>query len=141
MRMKTSNTAKSMDRPNSEHEQWLRDFADAVRRADLDAGRALCEQGILSFGTVCWRSENLDMLVRDQWEHIWNTTQGFDFDYDAVRALACDDMVTLLTTWQSNGTDEQGGTFPRRGRATIVLRRRDNVWKAAHTHFSMDPTA
>jgi ketosteroid isomerase-like protein len=128
-----------MERPSAEHAQWLQDFATAVRRRDLEAGRALCDGAIHSFGTVCWRSEDLDTLVREQWEQIWPHTRDFDFDSETVRAAASGDVAVLVTTWSSRGLDADGTLFPRRGRATIVLGRQGDDWKAIHTHFSLDP--
>ena len=131
----------SIERPGWDCEQWLRNFAACVRRRDLEAGRALCDPDILSFGTVCWRSENLDALVREQWEQVWSATEDFDFDYETTRAVVSEGVAALLTTWTSIGFAADGARFPRRGRATIVLHRTDDTWRAVHTHFSMDPRA
>jgi len=124
---------------NSEIEQWLRRFAQAVRERDIDAGRELCDERIVSFGTAGVVLDGLDDLVDRQWREIWMTTRGFDFVYDTAMACDLDEAVVAITRWRSSGFDDAGEPFPRSGRATIVLRRQDEGWQAIHTHFSIDP--
>jgi ketosteroid isomerase-like protein len=119
---------------------WLEEFAAAVRAADTARGRVLFDPGVLGFGTVARRADGLDRLVEDQWRTTWAATTGFDFAWDDVRVGGDDEETWVAAPWASTGFDAMGRAFPRRGRATLVLRRgADGAWRALHTHFSLDP--
>lgn len=117
---------------------WMRHFAAAVRQRDFAAGRSLCLPGIVSFGTVSNRCADLDQLVETQWHVVWLRTQGFDFDYATAVAWTDQDLAGVVSIWKSEGLGPQG-PFPRRGRATILLRKSAGRWLACHTHLSMEP--
>ena len=123
--------------------EWLDTFAACVRDRDLDAGRRLCSPAIYSFGTRCGQARGLDQLVEQQWAPIWNATHGFTFhteDAVATGGGPDDQYAFVAVTWSSNGSDANGRSFPRHGRATIGFERdADNRWLATHTHFSMEP--
>ncbi|HTR43244.1 MAG TPA: nuclear transport factor 2 family protein [Pseudomonadales bacterium] len=118
---------------------WLRLFSQAVRERDLVSGRKFFHQQVVSFGTVCFRAENLEDLVRRQWEIVWPGTQNFDFDYNSARAEIVGKSAVLITHWQSTGFIGRRASVSRRGRATIALKKTATGWKAFHTHFSIDP--
>jgi hypothetical protein len=48
-------------------------------------------------------------------------------------------MGVAMATWASTGYHEDGSTFDRPGRCTIVLRRNsvDAPWYGVHGHFSL----
>ncbi len=119
--------------------RWLEEFASAVRAADYARGAKLFDAGALGFGTVTDRAEGLDVLIRDQWRHVWDATEGFRFDLDAARVEVRDDLAWVASTWSSTGFAAGGEPFPRAGRATIVLRHGKDGWRAVHTHFSLNP--
>jgi ketosteroid isomerase-like protein len=119
--------------------EWLREFAVAVRTRDFSSGRRLCSNNIVAFGTVSFRTDNLDELLLQQWQPVWNSTRGFDFDYESVNLELQDNLAVVMATWHSIGTCPNGSEFNRRGRATIILKRNENQWHAFHTHFSMQP--
>jgi len=57
-----------------------------------------------------------------------------------VRVVVGEDgsVYALSGIWSSVGLDVEGGTYPRRGRASVVLKRGpDGALRAVHTHFSM----
>jgi ketosteroid isomerase-like protein len=120
-------------------EKWLKDFSEAVRKRDFASGENLFEDGTVSFGTVCFRAENLDELVARQWRRVWPRTADFDFDYASARAIVTGDSATVVTGWRSSGFDHDGNSVERSGRATIVLQKSAAGWKAIHTHFSISP--
>lgn len=120
-------------------EEWLRAFARAVRERDFETGRRLFCHDVVGFGTVCARAEGLDCLVSEQWHWIWPNTTGFDFAYDSVRTRTEGNQSVIMTLWSSNGIRQDGSTFRREGRATIVLQKEEAGWKAVHTHFSLTP--
>ncbi len=120
-------------------ESWLRLFAVAVRARDFASGRKMFDDGVISFGTVCFSAENLDALAQQQWRLIWLNTTDFDFEYDSARAVVDERLAIVIATWQSTGHDREQKPYERRGRATIVLRKDGAGWRAIHTHFSLAP--
>jgi ketosteroid isomerase-like protein len=119
--------------------RWLEAFAAAVRSADYARGGALFEAHALGFGTVAERAQGLDDLVRRQWRHVWDATEGFRFHLDEARIEVSGDLAWVASGWSSTGFDGQGTPFQRIGRATLVLRRGAHGWRAAHSHFSLRP--
>jgi ketosteroid isomerase-like protein len=51
------------------------------------------------------------------------------------------DLAWVAVPWTSQGRTRDGQRFDRHGRATYVLRRRDNDgrWVAVHSHHSLNP--
>lgn len=122
-------------------ERWMADFAAAVRRRDFAAGRAMFFEGVTSFGTVAGRADGLDALQSRQWEQVWPFTRGFQFLDATARIDVSGDRAWATAEWRSEGIAEDGKTFPRSGRATLILHRHGSGWLAHHTHFSFDPAA
>ena len=123
---------------------WMRAFASCVRERDFARGRELFADDVSSFGTAARRARGLAVLERDQWRRVWPETEGFEFDVDTMDVVASDDrsLVAVLAGWQSRGVAEDGTTFPRRGRATVLLARRPGAphgYEAVHSHFSLVP--
>jgi len=121
-------------------EQWLKDFAAAVQTKNFTAGKILFADNVVSFGTVCGRAESLFELSGQQWQAVWPRTDGFDFDYTTARAMLEQNQAVVVAGWQSTGYTRDKKPFPRRGRATIALRKSDDKWLAIHTHFSSEPS-
>lgn len=122
-----------------ELEHWLHNFADAVRNQDFAAGKALFHQDVVSFGTVCVRSDSLNNLVDRQWKVIWTSTKWFNFDYASALAAVEANQAVIISNWYSTGFDRQGKAFQRQGRSSIVLKQDEGQWKAIHTHLSINP--
>lgn len=120
---------------------WLEEFARCVRDRTYDEARPLFEDGVYSFGTVADQARGLDNLVQSQWREVWDVTEGFDFEYQAAHCWESDGLLGVATPWSSKGVSEDGESFERHGRATLLLRRIDGKWKAVHSHFSMNPDA
>ncbi len=118
---------------------WLKDFASCVRARDFDRGRILCSHNIVSFGTVAHIAVGLEQLINQQWRHVWNVTNDFEFDYEHMHIDARDDLAWVAAPWASRGFAADGSSCLREGRATIVLRREHEGWLGIHTHFSIRP--
>jgi ketosteroid isomerase-like protein len=118
---------------------WLKAFAQAVRDRDFEAGRRCFEDHAMGFGTVCVRADGVAELEQRQWRAVWPVNEGFDFDYDDVRVFGGKDTLTVATCWRSTGLPGSRQLGVRCGRASLVLQRRDGVWRAVHSHFSLDP--
>jgi ketosteroid isomerase-like protein len=122
-------------------ESWLNDFSKAVREQDFTAGRKLFDEDVTSFGTVCFHAGNLDELATHQWQLVWPKTADFNFNHATARAAVDGNLATVVAEWTSTGFDGTQKSFPRRGRATIVLKQFPHGWKAIHTHFSIGPAS
>jgi ketosteroid isomerase-like protein len=122
-------------------EGWLHRFAAAVRDRDYDAARGLFDPEVVAFGTVAERLDDLDALVARQWRQVWPATCGFAFDDAGVRVASAGALVFVAATWSSTEYDAERRAQPRRGRATLVLRRCGARWLAVHSHFSLRPPA
>lgn len=120
-------------------ESWLKAFSRAVRDRNFTEGKNLFDDGVVSFGTVCFRVEGLDALATQQWCAVWPNTEGFEFDYPSARASVETRQAVVVAEWSSTGLARGGVPFQRRGRSTLVLRRETSGWKAVHTHFSLAP--
>ena len=114
-------------------------FSAAVRARDFARAELLFLPDVVSFGTVGHLLNGLVNLRREQWEVVWNRTSDFTFDESTIVVQEDPAMTVVLTEWASTGYGADGKPFPRRGRATIVLRRRESGWLASHTHFSFTP--
>ena len=123
---------------------WLDDFSACVRNRDLETGRTLFARDVRSFGTVAEGVHGLDRLMDRQWRHVWFNTRDFRFLMETMEAHCSDDgtQVCVSGLWDSQGVTPEGGSFPRRGRCTILLRREPTAphgYHATHTHFSKTP--
>ena len=95
--------------------------------------------GLVLFGTKADTFVGLDVAQKSQWKGIWPNIRDFRFDLGSIHWGGDESHAWGVATWTSTGFDEQGGPFPRPGRATVALERRDGVWLAVHTHFSLFP--
>lgn len=106
---------------------------------DLDAAESLFAPDVASFGTKATVVEGLAQLRKHQWEKIWPNIDDFSMLTDEIRASSDGALAWGMVPWTSTGFDEKGTPYPRPGRATAVLARRDGVWLCIHTHFSLAP--
>lgn len=125
--------------------QWVTAFAEAVRNRDFKTGSKLFHPSILSFGTVTNRETNLQDLIDQQWQKVWPNTDSFAFDAPTLLEVRSPDgHLTLVTgLWTSNGIRQDGTTYPRRGRASLLLTPSADSpvgHLALHTHFSLSPS-
>ncbi len=125
---------------------WMKAFAACVRERAYERGRALFADDVSSFGTVARRARGLSVLEEGQWRQVWPRTEGFDFDEASMEVIESDDgsLIAVLAAWESRGKDDDGRTFPRRGRATLLLAFRPDApfgYEAVHSHFSFVPEA
>ena len=120
---------------------WLATLERCVRAVDYAGARALFAPDVQAFGTYAALVSGRDALEREQWRQIWPTIRGFTFRLTEMRCVGHEDMLGVMSPWDSLGTRPDGTTFPRPGRATIILVSRDGRWVAAHSHFSLTPPA
>lgn len=123
---------------------WFEDFAACVRAEDIEGGRRLFDRDCASFGARAEHLIGVDDLVARQWHPTWTSTRGFSAVPDTLTVdTAADGTVVVLTAlWESEGVQDDGSTFGRRGRCTIILRADDDAphgLRAVHSHFSLSP--
>lgn len=128
------------DDTGAELRAWLETFAACVRAVDFAAARPMIAAEVVSFGTRANIVAGRENLIAQQWRHIWPTIKGFTFDFETLHWQRSGDLAWAVVTWHSQGSRPDGTPFPRPGRATFTYTRRDGVWLATHTHFSLFPT-
>ncbi len=118
---------------------WLDQFAAAVRAVDFDAGRALFDADVVSFGTFARMVFGIDQLIDGQWKHLWGCTRSFQFSLNEAHVEVTGDLAWAALPWASQGRDAAGRWYDRAGRCTLVLRCRSERWLCVHSHFSRVP--
>jgi len=118
--------------------QWLAALQRCVRAVDYEAARVLVDPDVLAFGTYASIVAGRPALQREQWERVWPAIREFTFRLDEVRCIGNDALLCVIAPWDSLGVNHDGTTFPRTGRATLLLVRRER-WVAVHSHFSLAP--
>jgi len=119
---------------------WLGALQAAVRAVDFAAGRRLCANDIVAFGTVAPFVTGVDALEAQQWRAVWGAIREFTIDAAGARGAVAGTHAWMAATWSSRGVRPDGTTFDRPGRCTIAFERHDGRWLATHTHFSLTPT-
>lgn len=120
-------------------EQWFTLLAGYCASVDYDSAESIVAEDVASFGTATDIVTGRTALRQGQWESIWGNITDFKMDLDNVYARGSSDQAWGMVTWTSTGYDSDHKPFHRPGRATVTLERRDGVWLAVHTHFSLYP--
>lgn len=122
---------------------WLAGWGAEVAAVDFDAAEHRFADDVVGFGTRATVAHGRRDLRADQWSHVWPAIGDFRFDAAGADVWVSPDrrMAVIGSEWHSTGRTAQGETFPRSGRATVVLTREgtESVWLGRHTHFSLQP--
>ena len=114
-----------------------------VAAVDLDTAEHRFADDVVGFGTRATVARGLERLRGEQWSHVWPAISGFGFDAEGADVWLSPDrlMGVVGAEWFSEGRTPDGATFPRGGRATVVVTRDavDAAWRGRHTHFSLQP--
>lgn len=120
---------------------WVDAWGAEVAAAQMDAARARFDAGVSGFGTHSDVLRGLDDLFTNQWSKVWPTIEDFAFLTGDADVLVSGDRLQAVVVcgWTSTGIHEDGSTFDRPGRATLVVVRDtvDGPWRGVHTHFSL----
>ncbi len=119
--------------------EFLQEMQSCVRAVDFPRARPLFSEDAVAFGTYAAVVSGRDHLEQQQWRNIWPTIRDFTFRLDDLRCLGNDQALCVIVAWDSLGIHADGSTFPRPGRATLLLEPRDDRWVATHSHFSLAP--
>ena len=121
---------------------WVATFGDHVRARRFDDAEVMFDRSEVSFSSLRDVVVGLDVLVDQQWRHVWPTIDEFRFDVESMHALVSPDgaLAVVAVTWTSTGFDAGGLPFPRPGRASLVLARPapGETWRCVHAHFSLN---
>jgi ketosteroid isomerase-like protein len=112
-----------------------------VRAVDFLRARPLFAEDAIAFGTYAAVVHGRERIESDQWRHIWPRIKDFTFRLEELECLGGEATLCVIVTWDSLGTRPDGSTFPRPGRATLLLEPRNGRWVATHSHFSLAPGA
>ncbi|MBT6277068.1 MAG: SnoaL-like domain-containing protein [Chromatiales bacterium] len=120
---------------------WVDTLGQAVASVRFEQARELFAEEVIGFGTFKDMVHGIDQLDAGQWRSIWPTIKNFAFDLDSLEVLFSPDgrQAVAMVVWNSIGFNADGSSYPRPGRATVVLRRDEGVWRGWHTHFSLFP--
>ena len=125
--------------PTEAVRQWFALMERYCASVDYDGAEGIFAEDVVSFGTTMDIVSGRKALRRGQWESIWGNISNFKMDLDNVHANGKGNQAWGVVTWTSVGFDGNHQPFYRPGRATVTLERRDGIWLAVHTHFSLYP--
>lgn len=118
---------------------WLDEMQACVRAVDYDRAERIFAPDVVGFGTYASMVHGLKNLRTEQWRHIWSDIREFTFRLDELQCGVEGDLAWAACAWDSVGYRSDGTAFPRPGRMTVILQRREGKWLAIHTHFSLFP--
>ena len=118
---------------------WFALMEQYCAAVDYGAAESIFAEDVVSFGTTMDIVRGRKALREGQWESIWGNISNFKMDLQNVHAGGTGNQAWGVVTWTSVGFDGNHEPFYRPGRATVALERRDGVWLAVHTHFSLYP--
>ena len=125
--------------PNTAIIEWYEKLGKYCASVDYVSACEIFADDVLSFGTRADIVSGLDLLQQNQWQGIWPNIQDFKIDMETVHSGGDERNAWGIATWTSTGFHEDGTSFHRPGRATVILERRDRQWVSVHTHFSLNP--
>ena len=120
-------------------QQWFALMEQCCGSVDYDGAECIFADDVVSFGTAMDIVSGRKSLREGQWESIWGNISNFKMDLDNVHAGGSGNQAWGVVTWTSVGFDGNHEPFYRPGRATVTLERRDGIWLAVHSHFSLYP--
>ena len=119
---------------------WFETLAAHVREVDFAGARPIFAPDMIAFGTFTDFMTGRDVTEQQQWRNVWPHIDDFRFRPD-IRAIISPDRLQAvgMGIFDSTGYRQDGTSYDRPGRATVVLVR-EHVgasWAAQHTHLSL----
>lgn len=119
---------------------WLSTWEQCVQDQAFEPAAELFDVAVHSYGTVMPVVSGRDALLARQWSAVWPRTRGFSFVRESLRAWGDAQRYCVAGQWVSEGLDAASQKpFQRQGRATLVLDNVSGVWRAVHSHLSINP--
>ena len=128
---------------HAEIKAWFDEWSGYVAAVDFEAARPLFHPEVVGFGTYMEYVRGLENLEQQQWRSIWGTIADFHFATEhLICGVSADGLQAWgIAPWTSTGFHEDGTSYERPGRATVLFVREspDSPWLAIHTHISLSP--
>ena len=137
--MNELNLPVTVSNPIDAVKQWFALMERFCASVDYDGAEEIFAEDVVSFGTKMDIVRGRKALREGQWESIWGNISNFKMDLDNVHAGGSGNQAWGVVSWTSIGFDGNHQPYYRPGRATVTIERRDGVWLAVHTHFSLYP--
>jgi ketosteroid isomerase-like protein len=122
---------------------WFQRLQFCVQSLDFVGSRSLFAEDLITFGTLSAFVIGREATEKEQWRKVWGCIDEFRWRLDDLHSIISGDrlMATSMAVFESTGYAEDGKSYHRPGRATVVLVRRtiDEEWVAQHTHVSLFP--
>lgn len=120
--------------------RWFETLQSHVQAVDFVGARPIFAQDMVAFGTFSDFMTGRDAAERAQWRNVWHHIDGFRFR-DDIRAIVSPDRLQAvgMGVFDSTGYHQDGTSYDRPGRTTVVLVRRstEQPFVAQHTHMSL----
>ena len=100
--------------------EWFEKLGKYCASVDYESARAIFAEDVLSFGTRADIVSGLEPLQLNQWEGIWPNIQDFKINLETIHSGGDQHHAWGLATWTSTGFLEDGSSFERPGRATVI---------------------
>lgn len=118
--------------------EWFQKLGRYCASVDYRSARAIFAEDVLSFGTRADIVSGLGHLQMNQWEGIGPNIQDFLINMETIHSGGDQHNAWGVATWTSTGFHDDGSSFERPGRATVILEHRQDSWLSVHTHFSLN---
>jgi ketosteroid isomerase-like protein len=119
---------------------WFHRLAEHVQAVDFAGARPIFAADMVAFGTFTDFMTGRDAAEKAQWRNVWPHIDGFRWRPD-IRVLVSPDRLQAvgMAVFDSTGYRQDGSSYDRPGRATVVFERpaEDAPFVARHTHMSL----
>ncbi len=119
---------------------WFETLASHVRDVDFVGARPIFAPDMIAFGTFADFMTGRDVAEQQQWRNVWSHIDDFRWRPD-IRTIVSPDRLQAvgMGVFDSTGYHQDGKSYDRPGRATVVLIRNTAgaPWLAQHTHLSL----
>jgi ketosteroid isomerase-like protein len=120
--------------------EWFERLAAHVQAVDFAGARPIFAPDMVAFGTFTDFMTGRDLAEQMQWRNVWPHIDEFCWRPD-LRVIVSPDRLQAvgMGVFDSTGYQEDGASYDRPGRATVVFGRAstDEPWVAQHTHMSL----
>jgi ketosteroid isomerase-like protein len=121
--------------------RWFQRLQICVQMVDYVGARPLFAEDVVTFGTFSAFTIGREATEEEQWRHVWSRIDGFRSRLDDLRVIISGDRRTAvgMALFESVGYTEEGTSYDRPGRATVILGRGavGTEWVAQHIHASL----
>ena len=121
--------------------RWFQRLQMCVQMIDFVGARPLFAEDVVTFGTFSAFTLGREATETEQWRHVWSRIDGFRWRLEDLRVIISGDRHTAvgMALFESVGYTEDGTSYDRPGRCTVVLGRAtiEQDWVAQHIHASL----